>query len=260
MQALGAGQTGCLPAGAVFEERLVIGSQGTSTRPVMLTTPEGPRAVIGEGIEFLQSSRSVVVSRVGARMSGREPYNALGAVVQIGGFRNQLVRSEVWGGGVVDKSRTCVLIDHGNLALVDRNLIHECGTVEANPAIYAPGIRIATGGSATITNNTIWSTAGDGIALAPNAQGARVRNNMIDGTTNGVFLSGTRGSRPTATGSGTTSSPSSPAMPPTAPTPPASPSGRGTSSRRTASGSRAAASSPAPGSRHPPTVCSTRSS
>lgn len=190
MQGLGPGQTGCLPAGAVFEERLVIGNQGTSAQPVTLITPTGARAVIGEGIEFLQSSRSVIVSRVSARMSGNEPYNSLPAVVQLGGFRNQIVRSEISGGAVEDKSRVCVQIDHGNLVVVDRNLIHRCGIVKANPAIYAPGIRVVTGGSATITNNTIWSTPGDGIVLAPNAQGARVNNNVIDGTTNGIFLSG----------------------------------------------------------------------
>lgn len=190
LQSLGPGQTGCLPSGAVFEERLVIGGQGTNTQPVVLTTPTGPRAVIGEGIEFLQSSRNVIVSRVSVRMSGREPFNALPSVVQIGGFRNQLVRSEVSGGGVTDKSRVCIQVDHGNLVLVDRNLIHECGIVKGNTAIYAPGVRVVTGGSATISNNTIWSTPGDGIALAPNAQGARILNNLIDGTTNGIFFSG----------------------------------------------------------------------
>jgi parallel beta-helix repeat protein len=74
--------------------------------------------------------------------------------------------------------------------VIDRNLVHECGIVKGNPAIYAPGIRVVTGGSATITNNTIWATPGDGIALAPNAQGARISNNVIDGTANGIFLSG----------------------------------------------------------------------
>lgn len=190
VQALGPGQTGCLAAGAVFPERLVIGAQGTPSRPITITTPSGARAVLGEGIEFLQSSRSVVVSRVAARLSGQEPYNAQAAVVQIGGFRNRLVRSEVWGGGVTDKSRACVQVDHGNLVVVDRNLVHDCGVVKANPAIYAPGIRVVTGANAQITNNVIWSTPGDGIALAPNAQGARVSSNLIDGTANGVFFAG----------------------------------------------------------------------
>lgn len=190
VQSLSAGMTGCLEAGAVFEERLVLTGQGAPSRPITITTPSGPRAVIGEGIEFLQSSRDVAITRVTARMSGREPFNALPAVVEIGGFRNRLLRSEVSGGGVVDKSRACIEIDHANLAVVDRNVVHECGIVKENPAIYAPGIRVVTGGGATITNNTIRSTPGDGIALAPNAQGARISNNLIDDTANGIFLAG----------------------------------------------------------------------
>ncbi len=188
--ALAPGGVGCLEAGAVFSEHVVIGVQGTGARPVTLTTPSGPRAVIGEGMEFLQSSRDVVVSRMSFQMSGAEPYNSLPAVVQIGGFRNRFVGNEVTGGGVADRSRTCVLVEHGNRALIDRNLIHACGVIGSNAAIYAPGVRVGTGAWARITNNVIWGTPGDGVALAPNAQGVVITRNLIDGTTNGIFLAG----------------------------------------------------------------------
>jgi hypothetical protein len=188
--ALGPGGVGCLAPGATFPEHVVIGAMGTEARPVTITTPGGAPAVVGEGIEFLQSSRDVVVSHVTFRMSGAEPYNSLPAVVQIGGFRNRLVANDVSGGGVADRSRTCVLVDHGNRVVIDRNLIHACGVIGTNSAIYAPGIRVGTGVRATITNNVIWDTPGDAVALAPNAQGVTISRNLIRSTANGIFLGG----------------------------------------------------------------------
>jgi Right handed beta helix region len=190
LQAVRPGNVGCLTPAAVFNEHVVIGSQGAPKQPITITTPSGTRATIGEGVEFLQSSRFVVLSRVVVRVSANEPYSSLPAVVQIGGFSNVLSRSDVSAAAAVDKSRTCVLIDHGNVAVVDRNMIHECGVIKDNPAIYAAGILVATGGSPTITNNVIRSTPGDAIAFSPNAQQAVVTRNLIDGTSNGVFFAG----------------------------------------------------------------------
>ncbi len=185
---LAPGSTGCLRSGAVFPEHVVIGARGLPAKPVVLTTPSGPPATIGDGVEFLQSSHFVTLSRVVVTMSGLEPANSLPAVVAIGGFQNKLVRSDVSGGGVVDKSRDCVRIDHGNLIVVDGNRIHACGIRRANQAVYAPGIRVATGSNATIINNVVTGTPGDGIALFPNAKDSVVSHNIIDGTATGVFF------------------------------------------------------------------------
>jgi Right handed beta helix region len=172
--ALAPGGIGCLQPAAVFPEHVVVGAQGAGGHPVTLTTPSGARAIVGEGMEFLQSSRDVVVSHISFRMSGAEPFNSLPAVVQIGGFRNRFAAN----------------VEHGNHVEIDGNLIHECGVIGSNTGIYAPGIRVGTGVRSTITNNLIWNTPGDGIALAPNAQGVLVSRNLIDGTANGIFLSG----------------------------------------------------------------------
>jgi hypothetical protein len=189
-QVLGPGQTGCLEPGAVFVEHLVIGGQGKPGAPIRIMTPSGANATIADGVEFLQSSHFFVLSRVAVSMTGNEPANALPAVVKIGGFQNQLIRSDISGGGVVDKSRTCVLIDHGNLILVDRNAIHGCGVIKNSPNIVAPAIHVATGSNAKITNNVIFSTPGDGVVLFPNAKDALVSRNIIDSTANGVFFGG----------------------------------------------------------------------
>lgn len=187
---LGPGTTGCLQAGAVFPEHVVITTQGLTGKPVGITTPSGLPATIGDGVEFAQSSHYVILSRVVVTMSGLEPANSLPAVVAIGGFQNKLVHSEVNGGGVIDKSRECVRIDHGNLVVVDGNRVHDCGVQKGNRVIYAPGIRVVTGSNAMIVNNVVTSTPGDGISLYPNAKDAIVTHNIIDGTTNGVFFGG----------------------------------------------------------------------
>jgi hypothetical protein len=189
-QILGPGQTGCLEPGTVFVEHLVIGGQGNRGAPIRLITPSGTRATIADGVEFLQSSRFFVLSRIAVSMTGNEPANALPAVVQIGGFQNQVIKSDISGGTVVDKSRTCILVDHGNLILIDRNVIHHCGIIKSNQAIVAPGVNVATGSNAKITNNIIHSTPGDGVSLYPNAKDALVMRNVFDGTSNGVFFGG----------------------------------------------------------------------
>jgi len=190
LQALGPGLTGCLEPGAVFDEHVVIGNRGTPRKPVTLMTPSEPKAVIANGVEYLQSSRDVVLRRISVRVTGAEPWNSRGAVVLLGGFRNRFVGGEVSGGGATDTSRACIFVEHGNRAVVDGNLIHACGVIKKNVFIYAPGIRIGTAGGARIVNNTIWGTPGDGIALAPNAQGARVSRNLIHVTRNGVYIAG----------------------------------------------------------------------
>ena len=185
---LGPGTTGCLVAGGVFPEHVVITSVGARAKPVVLTTPSGSLATIGDGVEFMQSSAFVTLRRVVVTMSGAEPANSLPAVVTIGGFQNKLAANDINGGAVVDKSRDCVRIDHGNLIVIDGNTIHNCGTAKSNTQIYAPGIRVVTGSNAQIVNNIIRNTPGDGVSLYPNSKDALVTHNVIDATAHGVYF------------------------------------------------------------------------
>jgi hypothetical protein len=190
LQVLSPGRTGCLASGATFPEHLVIGAQGSTTAPVSLTTPTGALATIGDGIEFTQAARSVVINRVIISMSGAEPANSLPAAVIIRGFRITLSRSQVSGGGIIDKSRSCVLLDHARRALIDRNVLHECAIVKNNPATTGQGVHVSVAVAAQVTNNTIWSTPGAGVALSPNAQLTTVSRNVIDGAETGIFFGG----------------------------------------------------------------------
>ena len=190
LQVLSPGRTACLASGATFPEHVVIGAQGTAAAPVVLTTPAGAPATIGDGLELTQGARSVVISRVIVSMSGAEPANSLPAVVIIRGFQITLSRSQVSGGGITDKSRSCVLVDHARRALIDRNLLHECAIVRNNPVVSGQGVHVSVSVAARLTNNTIWSTPGAGVALSPNAQLTTVSRNVIDGTESGIFFGG----------------------------------------------------------------------
>jgi hypothetical protein len=190
VQVLSPGKTGCLVGGATYPEHVVVGAQGTPAAPIRITTGEGAPATIGDGLEFGQGARNVVVDRVAVVITGLEPTNSLHAVVILRGFRNALVRSDVSAGPGKGESRSCILLDHARKGLVDRNRIHDCAAVTANRSVVAQGVLVSISVASRITSNTIVSLPGSGVALAPKAQYTVVSRNLIDSADVGVFIGG----------------------------------------------------------------------
>lgn len=171
------GGVGCLARGSSFHERVWI------TRPVTLTAPSGDATIIG-GVVIAKDVEGAVVSRLTIRGSG---YGR--AAVDVRGSRTRILGSDVSGPGFLSQTTPCILLDGVRKVVVDGNRIHNC-TLASTSNLYAPGIFVRSALRTRITNNVIYHTLGDGIALAPNAQRSRVARNLLDGNVSGIYIGG----------------------------------------------------------------------
>jgi hypothetical protein len=178
---LTAGEVGCLRPGATFTARLVVNRAGITIQ----TGPGGSRATIVGGIEVIDGADNVTLSHLRVRGDGRSRR----AVVAIQANGVRLVRSDVTGLDVLNRSAPCVLLDGVFGVLLEGNEIHNC-TRATTRHLYSAGIVAANAEATTIRHNFVYHTVGDGIVLAPNAHRMVVQNNIIDGNVGGVFLGG----------------------------------------------------------------------
>jgi hypothetical protein len=177
LAALPGGSVGCLVRGSTFRERVWI------TRPVTLTTTGRGVTIVG-GIVVAHSAPGSVVRGLAVRGSGRGR-----AAVDIRANGARFLGNEVSGTGFLDRNVACILLDGVRRVVVDGNRVHNC-TRASRRDLYAPGVFVRSSSAATIANNVVFHTIGDGITLSPNAQGTRVRRNIIDGNSNGIFIGG----------------------------------------------------------------------
>jgi hypothetical protein len=174
------GQVGCLAPGSIFAEEVRIGRSG-----IELRSGPGRRATIRGGIRVFAGADNVVLSSLviqGADVGQR-------GIVVLEANWARVFGSEISGPFLLNRSAPCVLLDGVVGAILDRNSIHNCSRVTKRTT-YSAGVVIANATSTTVSNSLVFRTAGDGIVLAPNAQGSLLHHNVIDGNVGGVFLGG----------------------------------------------------------------------
>jgi parallel beta-helix repeat protein len=177
LAALPSGATGCVTRGSVFDEQITI------ARTVTLRSPEGPATIVGQ-VTIGQSAPRTVISGLEIRGTG----GGRAAVVVLGD-KAQILGNEVTGVGFENRSTPCVLLDGVHSVVVDANRIHNC-TRATTRNLYSPGILVASSLRSRITNNVVFHTLGDGIALGPNAQRTVVSRNLVDSNVSGILIAG----------------------------------------------------------------------
>jgi parallel beta-helix repeat protein len=186
VDSLSPGEVGCLAAGSIFAERVRIGQPA-----IQLRSAPGRRATIRGGIRVFAGADNVVLSSL--VLQGADVGERAIVVIESNGVR--LVRNDISGPFLLNQSAPCVLLDGAIGTVLDGNAVHACTRVTRR-AIYSAGIVAMNASATTIRSNFVFRAAGDGIVLAPNAQGSILQNNVIDGNVGGIFLGGSsRGNR-----------------------------------------------------------------
>jgi parallel beta helix pectate lyase-like protein len=176
LEALPSGGIGCLKGGSVFRARVWL------TRPATLQSFGGRATIVGN-VTIGRGAANVVIQGLTIRGSrGR-------ASIDVRGDRARIVGDDISGPGFRDRSTPCVVIDGVHGVVIDGNRIHGC-TLATRKDLYAPGVLVVSAVRTRITNNVVFHTVGDGIALAPNAQRSRVEHNLVDGNVSGISLGG----------------------------------------------------------------------
>jgi Right handed beta helix region len=75
--------------------------------------------------------------------------------------------------------------------LLQHNVIHDCSRTTTRRT-YATGISVTNARATRILDNYVYHVPGDGIALAPNADGTLVSHNVVDGNASAILLGGDR--------------------------------------------------------------------
>jgi Right handed beta helix region len=112
------------------------------------------------------------------------------AVVAISGNGVGLIRNDISGPGYLNANIACVRLSGTIGTLLDGNAIHNCTRATTPQRVYSPGIWVESAQLTTLVNNFVYHTAGDGIALAPNAQNSKVSRNLVDGNAAGIYIGG----------------------------------------------------------------------
>jgi hypothetical protein len=180
VNSLSPGQVGCLTPGSVFAEPVRIGRPG-----IELRTAPGRRATIRGGVRVLPGADNVVISSL--VIQGADVGQLGTVLVEANGVR--LLGNDISGRFLPNRNVSCILLERAFGTVIDRNTIHHC-TRATTRRLYSAGIVVANASATTILNNFISHTVGDAIALAPNARGSLVHNNLIDGNVGGVYFGG----------------------------------------------------------------------
>jgi parallel beta-helix repeat protein len=180
---LRAGRTGCLAPGSTFMEGVVI----RRPRVTLRTGAAGRRAVIRGGIRFDPGARGATVSSL--VVQGQDERRPAVVIVHTNGAR--ILRSDISGLRTLNQSEPCVLIEGVRGTVVDGNAIHNCTRVTTRQ-LYSAGVVAAGTTGVRITNNVIYHTVGDAIALR-GAQATLIRRNVIDGNVSGIYFADNAG-------------------------------------------------------------------
>ena len=185
--ALRPGQTGCLFAGR-YPGNVVIRQAGTARRRITLRSfPSHASATIKGSIDWEPGGRYWRVTGLTIDGAGISQ-----AAVQIHDDGIQLdhddITNENDGQSCITDGNLQYGVTHG--VVIDRNRIHDCGS--STNAALNHGVYVCCGYDTRVTNNYIWNTTGYGIQLYPDADGAVVDHNVVDGsqTKSGIELGG----------------------------------------------------------------------
>ena len=166
---LGAGDVGCLHGGT-YTNSIDLNTSGWT-----LAAVPGQRATICGKLQF--NSRSANDTVTGLTIDGS---CSTENTVQVFGSQISLTYNDISNPG-----GSCLYLGNqtyglANNVVVDHNRIHGCGLTSSNPQLMH-GIYADSPRNGRITNNTIYSVAGFGIQLYPNAQGTDFEHNVVDG-------------------------------------------------------------------------------
>jgi Right handed beta helix region len=186
VSALRRGQTGCLLGGA-YEDDVVLRRGGTVRAPITLRAYPGATVRIKGTLDWERGAPYWRVS--GLTIDGSSSSESTIAIHDDGiRLDHNDITNENQGG-------SCVLIGNvehgtGRGTVVDHNRIHDCGGA-SSPELYH-GVYLCCGQQVRIASNLIWHNSGYGVQLYPDADGARVDHNVIDGSRlkSGVTIGG----------------------------------------------------------------------
>jgi parallel beta-helix repeat protein len=178
------GQVGCLRAGT-FTEDVKFTRRGAPGKPVTLRSAPGEGARLVGRLWISRHARYAAVR--GLWLDGRNRTNLPSPTVN--------ADDVVLAGNDITNERTAICVVLGSdvwgradRAVVELNRIHGCGVLPATRQQH--GLYVAVAREAIVRNNWIYDNADYGIHLYPDAQGSRIRDNVIYGNGSGVTFSG----------------------------------------------------------------------
>jgi parallel beta-helix repeat protein len=187
VDALGAGQTGCLEPGT-YDGPVAFHHGGSPGLPLTLTSAPGTRATLSGRVYVPVGSDDVTIS--GLNLDGANPDTLPSP--ELNASRTTLSDDDITN----DRTGICLeLGSHGWGQAVDdlitRNRIHGCGELPATN--YQHGIYVEWSRRSRIIGNWIYDNADRGIQLYDDAQQTTIAGNVIDGNGEGVIFSGDDG-------------------------------------------------------------------
>jgi hypothetical protein len=185
VDALAAGDTGCLRNGTYPISSLRFARAGSSGSPITLTSAPGERAkLVGGYVEVANPADWVTISDLTI-----DATDASQNAVQIDANNTVFEHNDLTNRArpvTFGRLKSCMHVgwNSGGYTAVNpiirENNIHDCGDPANGNKDHSIYYEHVQGGETT--DNVFWNTAAFSIHLYPNAQGHRVTHNVIDGT------------------------------------------------------------------------------
>jgi hypothetical protein len=186
LQALGAGQTGCLRRGT-YRGDLRFDRGGSVAAPITLRSFPGEQATLADGYVYVPPG-SDYVTLEDLKINGA---GTTQVSVQIFGSHDALIGDNITNH---HQHSSCVIMGFPGYTpyptgtIIENNVIHQCGNAADGNKDHA--IYFSQSIGATVTNNIIWGTAAFALHLYPDAQGNAITHNVIDGNGYGAIFAG----------------------------------------------------------------------
>lgn len=195
-EALHAGQTGCLRAGA-YRGYLRISHGGRRNARLQIRSLPGVVATLIGRVWIRPGSNYVTIQ--GVRIAGAHPVPCTVTTcpnmptVAVNGDSATLADDEITN----DHSTICLAIGSAQFGtahatLIESDAIHGCGRLPATNSEH--GIYIADAVRAVIRDSYVYDNADRGIQLYPHARSSLVEGNVIDRNGEGILIGGADGS------------------------------------------------------------------
>lgn len=173
INSLQSGQVGCLEAGT-YSENVTINAPNKT-----LINVSGAYVTLRGNITITSAGSDTKIQNLNVDGS-----SAVGsAVLTADAARVQIINNNISAGGA---NRSCILLGrdilvNGSSLVIRNNRIHNCG---------ANGVDAQKINRFSIYDNYIYDVGGRGVVLGADADDNTVRNNIIDGGTGGILLTG----------------------------------------------------------------------
>jgi hypothetical protein len=184
VDALGAGDTGCLRAGT-YSGNVKFSRSGEAGSPITITSYPAERATIAGKLWVTDSANFVTVASLD--LDGRNAANLPSPAVN--GDDVTFTADDV------TNYNTTICFNLGPTTygrayrtLIENSRIHNCGALPATN--FDHGIYVEHTTDVQIVDNLIYDNADRGIQLYPDAQSTYIARNVIDGNGEGVLIGG----------------------------------------------------------------------